>query len=65
MTTNKKNLILIIFSALLLSMSLKVQTQNIKNPTTQTYKVLGNCGMCEKTIEKAATKKASLKSTGM
>lgn len=61
MTTNKKNLILSIFSTLLLSMSLKVQSQNIKNPITETFKVAGNCGMCEKTIEKAANKKGIVK----
>lgn len=36
-------------------------SQTIKDPVTATYKVLGNCGMCEKTIEKAATKKGITK----
>ena len=36
-------------------------SQTIKDPVTETYKVQGNCGMCEKTIEKAATKKGQAK----
>ncbi|PBQ30945.1 mercury transporter [Sphingobacteriaceae bacterium] len=35
-----------------------LQAQN-KNVVKETYKVSGNCGMCKKTIETAATKKAS------
>lgn len=61
MTTNKKNIILSIFSTLLFSVSLKAQSQNIKNPITDTFKVSGNCDMCEKTIEKAANKKGIVK----
>lgn len=36
-------------------------TQNISNAKTQTVKIYGNCGMCEKTIEKAATQKGTTK----
>lgn len=61
MKSNKRNIILGIFSMLLLSISLKVQSQNIKNAITETFKVSGNCGMCEKTIEKAANKKGLVK----
>ena len=32
-----------------------------KNPTPQSFKVLGNCGMCKKTIEKAALKTGASK----
>lgn len=31
--------------------------QKIKNATTETVKIYGNCGMCEKTIESAGTSK--------
>lgn len=31
--------------------------QKIKNATTETVKIYGNCGMCEKTIENAGTSK--------
>lgn len=30
--------------------------QSISNSKTETFKVWGNCGMCKKTIEKAANK---------
>lgn len=32
-------------------------TAQIKNPTTDTVKIYGNCGMCKTKIEKAATQK--------
>jgi copper chaperone CopZ len=61
MKTNKKNIILGVFIMLFLSLSLIVQSQSIKNAVTETFKVSGNCGMCEKTIEKAANKKGLVK----
>ena len=39
-------------SIMALSMT-SVFGQKIKNATTETVKIYGNCGMCEKTIEKA------------
>jgi hypothetical protein len=33
----------------------------IKNSKTETYKVWGNCGMCQETIEKAAKQKNTAK----
>ncbi|MDX2135773.1 MAG: heavy-metal-associated domain-containing protein [Saprospiraceae bacterium] len=35
--------------------------QNIANAKTETVKIYGNCGMCEKTIEKAAARKGTVK----
>lgn len=35
--------------------------QSIKNAQTETVKIYGNCGMCEKTIEKAAAQKGTAK----
>ena len=35
--------------------------QNIANAKTETVKIYGNCGMCEKTIEKAAAQKGAAK----
>lgn len=35
--------------------------QNIANTKTETVKIYGNCGMCEKTIEKAAAQKGIAK----
>lgn len=43
--------------AFALGLSLSAQT----GTSASTYKVLGNCGMCEKTIEKAALKKGVTK----
>jgi copper chaperone CopZ len=34
-----------------------VGTAQVKNAKTETVKVYGNCGMCKKTIEKAANEK--------
>lgn len=50
-----KSLIIIPLSISLLSMM--SGTSKIKNAKTETVKVYGNCGMCEKTIETAANKK--------
>ncbi|MEO6037508.1 MAG: heavy-metal-associated domain-containing protein, partial [Saprospiraceae bacterium] len=36
-------------------------TAQIPNAKTETVKIYGNCGMCEKTIEKAANKKGEAK----
>jgi hypothetical protein len=46
---------------LLLSFSLNACSTPIKNAKTETYKVWGNCGMCQKVIETAAYKKAEAK----
>ena len=43
--------------AFALGLSVSAQT----GTSASTYKVLGNCGMCEKTIEKAALKKGVTK----
>ncbi len=39
--------------AILVMLSVTMNAQ-IKNPKTETVKIYGNCGMCKKTIEKAA-----------
>lgn len=47
----------VIFVALIGSTALSFSAcngQNAAHLTTETFKVWGNCGMCEKTIEKAA-----------
>lgn len=41
--------------ALLVLLSGAVSNAQIKNATTQTVKIFGNCGMCETTIENAGT----------
>ncbi len=43
-------------SIMALSMT-SVFGQKIKNATTETVKIYGNCGMCEKTIENAGSSK--------
>jgi copper chaperone CopZ len=53
---NKTLLILSIVSFALVSCEAQV-----KNAKTQTVKIYGNCGMCEKTIETAANKKSEAK----
>lgn len=60
MRSHKK--FLAIISSLLITMfSSCASGQSIKNATTDTFKVEGNCGMCEKTIETAANKKGVVK----
>jgi copper chaperone CopZ len=41
--------------AIVLLLSVAVSNAQIKNTTTQTVKIFGNCGMCETAIEKAGT----------
>jgi mercuric ion binding protein len=47
-----KNLKMLVAILLLTSISTAVNAQN-KSTRTETFKVWGNCGMCEKTIENA------------
>lgn len=47
-----KHLILLISVLLFSTFQLQAQSANAK---TETFKVYGNCGMCKRTIEKAAT----------
>ena len=47
----------IILMACAVILSITAATAQIKNAKTKKVKVNGNCGMCETTIEKAATKK--------
>ncbi len=54
-----KNIIQI--SILLTSISLNACSTPIKNTKTETYRVWGNCNMCQKTIEEAANKKGEAK----
>lgn len=54
MKTNVKSILA--GTALIMGLTASAQTS-----TSITYKVLGNCGMCEKTIEKAALKKGVTK----
>lgn len=35
--------------------------QNVANAKTETVRIYGNCGMCEKTVENAAAQKGSVK----
>lgn len=42
-------------------LSFNCTAQNIANAKTETVKIYGNCGMCEKTIEKAAAQKGTAK----
>lgn len=44
-----------IMTALIVLLSGTVSNAQIKNATTETVKIYGNCGMCETTIEKAGT----------
>ena len=39
---------------MLISMGFSACGQTVKNAKTETFEVWGNCGMCKKTIEKAA-----------
>lgn len=55
-----KNIIQI--SLLLISLSLSA-CNPIPNSKTETFKVWGNCGMCQKTIETAASKKGEAKAS--
>jgi copper chaperone CopZ len=41
------------------TISFNCTAQNIANAKTETVKIYGNCGMCEKTIEKAAGMKGT------
>lgn len=41
--------------AMFLLLSVTFASAQIKNAKTETVKIYGNCGMCKKTIEKAAT----------
>jgi len=43
-----------IVCALLVGITFSACGQTTKNAKTETFKVWGNCGMCKKTIEKAA-----------
>ena len=43
-----------IMIAMTLLLSSVVVTAQLKNSKTETVKIYGNCGMCKKTIEKAA-----------
>jgi hypothetical protein len=52
----KLNQIVVMLTAVL-TLTLNSCTAQLKNAKTQTAKVYGNCGMCKKNIEKAATKK--------
>ncbi len=52
-----KQLAITISSALLMLLGSYMNAQSIKNSVTATFKVSGNCGMCEKTIETAVNKK--------
>ena len=49
-----KKIIFFLFSALIGQLAF-AQTAASDNPQSTQFKVLGNCGMCKKTIEKAAT----------
>ncbi len=40
--------------AILLLLSVTLASAQIKNAKSETVKIYGNCGMCKKTIEKAA-----------
>jgi copper chaperone CopZ len=51
------NLISKIILAITLLLSITIAHAQIKNATTETVKVYGNCGMCQKTIEKAGSLK--------
>jgi copper chaperone CopZ len=48
-----KNSISKIMVAIVMLFAFSISTAQIKNATTETVKIYGNCGMCEKTIEKA------------
>lgn len=52
-----KNSISKIMIALTLVLSFSISSAQIKNATTTSVKVYGNCGMCKKTIENAGTVK--------
>lgn len=44
-----------IWTAVFAWLTFQSATAQIKNATTETVKIYGNCGMCERTIEKAGT----------
>lgn len=48
-------------AAIVLLFAFTTTNAQIKNPKTETVKVYGNCGMCKKTIEKAANEKGVAK----
>ncbi len=50
-----------ILTGLVMMAGLSAVSQNNQTKPEGSYKVLGNCGMCEKTIEKAAMKKGVIK----
>ena len=50
-----------ILVAISLLLSITTTNAQIKNPKTEQVKISGNCGMCEKTIEKAGNLKNSAK----
>lgn len=52
------NKIVVIMTVLLSFTFTNTQAQT-KNTKTETFKVYGNCGMCKKTIEKAANKNSA------
>lgn len=57
--TIKTLLVALLF--LLPFLGFEVSAQTIKNASTDTFKVQGNCGMCEKSIETAVSKKGIAK----
>ena len=52
-----KNSISKLMIAVTLVLSFSISSAQIKNATTASVKVYGNCGMCKKTIEDAGTVK--------
>ena len=52
-----KNSISKIGLAIVMLLTFSISNAQIKNATTETVKIYGNCGMCEKTIEKAGNLK--------
>jgi len=54
----KSTIILSFIGICLFGFTQQMEAQNINNSVTIEAKVLGNCGMCKKTIEKAANKKS-------
>ena len=50
-----------ILVAINLLLSITISNAQIRNPKTEQVKISGNCGMCEKTIEKAGNLKNSAK----
>lgn len=56
-----KTKVKMILSGIVMMLGLSAVSQNSQTAPKASYKVLGNCGMCEKTIEKAAMKKGVTK----